>query len=101
MEPRTCPHPTCGHTWTPRKAEPKKCPQCQNPLWTSPRPKRIKLGAAYAQPSARASEVRSGDEAFDSLVPAYGENDAPIHLVEKDSLSEAKARAEALIRQLA
>jgi len=34
----TCHH--CGHKWKPRKKEPKKCPQCQNPRWKSDKPKR-------------------------------------------------------------
>lgn len=40
MEPKTCPHARCGYTWTPRKAEPVKCPRCQNPLWQSSKPKK-------------------------------------------------------------
>lgn len=93
MEPKTCPHKTCGHTWTPRKAEPKKCPQCQNPLWTSPRPKKARPTVEVVHVPREEwpdSVVEMLDEAMESAAPPP-----------KDSLSEAKARAEELIRQLA
>jgi hypothetical protein len=46
---KKCHH--CGHEWEPRVKNPKKCPQCQNPLWVSPRPK-VKRKAAVPTPIA-------------------------------------------------
>lgn len=105
MEPKTCHH--CGNEWEPRKANPKKCPRCMNPLWKSPRPKKIKLDGVAAQPSARASLVESGGVVFDSLTPAYREaapSDPEPECMrapeEKDSLSQMKQRAESLLSKL-
>jgi predicted Zn-ribbon and HTH transcriptional regulator len=44
IEVKRCHH--CGHEWEPRVKHPKKCPQCQNPLWVSPRPK-VKKGSQW------------------------------------------------------
>lgn len=95
MEPKTCPHPNCGYTWTPRKEGVKKCPQCANPLWKSPRPKKkrqvieqhIDIGVFDPDHPAMADEVAN--------VAEYVR--API---EKDSLSDMKAKAEQLMRRL-
>lgn len=51
LEQQKCHH--CGHEWEPRVKRPKKCPQCQNPLWVSPRPKKRKA----APTSIAASEA--------------------------------------------
>jgi hypothetical protein len=91
MEPRTCPHKTCGNVWTPRKANPKKCPQCGNSLWQSPRPKTIKM----VPPSEGDVFVNASE--YDVMSSSDMNEDPPV----KDTLSEAKARAEALLRQLA
>lgn len=29
----------CGHTWTPRKQNPERCPKCNSPYWNKPRKK--------------------------------------------------------------
>lgn len=90
MEPKTCHH--CGNEWEPRKANPKKCPQCQNPLWRSSRPKKISLRSPI---TLRTEDATSTE----SLVP-----ESPTECShapgDKDILSQAKARAEALMRQL-
>lgn len=109
MEPRTCPHPTCGHAWTPRKAEPKKCPQCQNPLWRSSRPKNV-TGSGTRRSSASpfaavdgGATVREGQ----GQPPTAADPGDDLEVVrihpdpEKDTLSQMKNRAEALLRQLA
>lgn len=128
---KTCPHPTCGHTWTPRKAEPKKCPQCQNPLWQSPKPKRRKHDFTVLEGQEGRALVEEAGILPDSLpldAPGRlgaGENDTvtaqqpindsdalmelldnsanptPPEPIEKDSLSAAKAKAEELLRMLA
>jgi uncharacterized OB-fold protein len=41
LEVQKCHH--CGHEWEPRVKKPKKCPQCQNPLWKSENPKKPKV----------------------------------------------------------
>jgi hypothetical protein len=103
MEPKTCPHPTCGHEWTPRKANPKKCPQCQNPLWRSPRPKKQRHDE-YQEPTSEQKQQ------FIGKVMEYAEGitfepvpepecvRAPEE--EKDSLSLLKAKADELLRKL-
>jgi hypothetical protein len=42
LEMVKCHHAGCGHEWEPRVKNPKRCPQCQNPLWKSARPKKLK-----------------------------------------------------------
>lgn len=54
MERKTCPHPTCGYEWTPRKANPVKCPQCTNPLWRSPNPKKKRVKTEVSPESIEA-----------------------------------------------
>lgn len=101
MEPRTCPHPTCGHIWTPRKAEPKKCPQCQNPMWRSTRPKKTGSGARQTHQTAGADHglpEPSVVQVSNPASPTVEVQDAP---EENDTLSQMKNRAEALLRQLA
>jgi predicted Zn-ribbon and HTH transcriptional regulator len=93
MEKISCHH--CGYVWTPRKEKPVRCAQCQNPLWQSPKPHKIKLRVVAAQPSARASLVESGDEAFDPPVPACRESTAPIQPID-----ERRAKAEELFSKL-
>lgn len=99
MEPRTCPHSTCGHTWTPRKADPKKCPQCQNPLWRSPRPKRQKQ-VVVQEIKYSLSDLETAPQG-EWLVHPEKQGPECVHAPEIDSLSEAKARAEELLRKLA
>lgn len=102
MEPRTCPHATCGHTWTPRKENPKKCPQCQNPLWRSSSPKKQRVSTEEMSPSkpgkANVPIKSMGAERTDSPLP--WEPECVRAPDEKDSLSSAKAKAEELMRQL-
>lgn len=127
MEPRTCPHLTCGHTWTPRKANPKKCPQCQNPLWRSSRPKMPKVDIVYSQQEnwpasvvAMLDEAIGSREGSSSVVerPSAKVSDDEVGLSddnaeggssvqipasphsENDSLSDARKRAEALFARL-
>lgn len=95
MEPKTCPHPTCGHIWTSRKANPKKCPQCQNPMWRSSRPKKTGSGARQTHQTAGADQGLPEPSVVQVSNPA-----SPTIPIEKDSLSDAKARAEELMRQL-
>jgi predicted RNA-binding Zn-ribbon protein involved in translation (DUF1610 family) len=93
VEPRTCHH--CGNEWTPRKANPKKCPQCANSLWRSPRPKKQKVEIAMSHEPLDLSGIgmaQEGDEVAPNINPfTNGQN---------DTLSEAKARAEELFRRL-
>jgi hypothetical protein len=100
MEPKTCPHATCGYTWTPRKADPKKCPQCQNSLWRSPRPKKAKphdeimmtVADVWASLPSQAEIVSLETSVEPECVHAPEE--------EKDSLSFLKAKADELLRKL-
>lgn len=90
MEPITCPHPTCGYQWTPRKENPRKCPQCMNPLWKSPRPK--KVGRTITTVSL--TELANFPEEPECVQAP----EEPTKV--KDSLSAAKAKAEELMRRL-
>lgn len=94
MEPITCPHSTCGYTWTPRKANPKKCPQCQNSLWRSPMPKRARSdnGSTSDLQSEGGGSIPSA-----STIPEPECVRAP----EKDSLSQRMRRAEELFARIA
>ena len=116
-----CPHSTCGYEWTPRKENPRKCPQCQNPLWQSARPKRSKLVDAvkyfgvseevYAgsssvveRPSAKMPDDDLGGAASGKAeggssvrIPASPPNVTSID----ERLATARARAEELLRKLA
>ena len=115
MEPKTCHH--CGYQWTPRKENPKKCPQCMNPLWKSPRPKKTGSGTRWSSASPIAAvddgvknrEGRSSPStAVDSgdylkavrIHPEPQNSECAQAPIEKDSLSEAKAKAEELFRRL-
>lgn len=102
---KTCHH--CGYEWTPRKAEPRKCPQCQNSLWRSPRPKKNRpektgSGGIETQRTAVVDKLYASSPTLQESNPASPalnlEGTQPI---EKDTLSEAKAKAEALLRKLA
>lgn len=93
---KTCHH--CGYEWTPRKAEPRKCPQCQNSLWRSPRPKKFGGGGSGRHLDRRIkNESRDGEKVQVRILPP----EPSITPIEKDTLSEAKAKAEALLRRLA
>lgn len=97
MEPRTCPHSTCGHTWTPRKAEPKKCPQCQNPLWRSSRPKKQRVEVPQATYGGVAAEwSRTCEYVADEPTPEPECVRAP----EPDPLAAMKNRADSLLAKL-
>ena len=67
MEPMTCPHATCGRTWTPRKANPVKCPTCQNPLWQSPRPKRSTISRRVDPVKFKPTEVPVADDDVEGI----------------------------------
>jgi hypothetical protein len=64
LETQKCHH--CGHEWEPRVKKPKKCPQCQNPLWVSPRPKRQKN---VSQTSVKRQDVTTPIAASEEAVP--------------------------------
>lgn len=83
VEPKHCHH--CGHDWTPRKANPKKCPQCQNSLWKSAKPKRKNM--------VHLSEVRefSVDE-----MESLAQTSSPA----ADFIESARTKAEELLRRL-
>ena len=91
----------CGNDWEPRKARPKKCPSCQNPNWDKPKKKRRGGSSSVVErPSAKVSDEQSPDKAEGGSsvrIPASPHQ----QIVETDSLSSAKARAESLLRQLA
>lgn len=96
MEPKTCLR--CGNEWTPRKEHPKRCPGCQNPNWNRPRKraKKIEVEIVHVPRSEWPAEVvKMLDDAIQSTEPECAH--APDG---KDSLSSAKAKAEALMRQL-
>lgn len=95
MEPITCPHSSCGRTWTPRKANPVKCPTCQNPLWRSSRPKKRASVAQLVEQVTLNHEVEGSMPSGSTKEP-----ESTNEPVEKDSLSMAKAKAEELMRQL-
>ena len=93
MEPKTCHH--CGNEWTPRKANPKKCPQCQNSLWQSPRPKKPGSGARQTHQTAGADQGLPEPSVMQVSNPA-----SPIQVIENDTLSDMKSRAEELFKRL-
>lgn len=95
----------CGNRWTPRKEHPRKCPGCQNPNWNRELKRKRREGSSSVveRPSAKVSSDPMAHSKDDNAeggssvqIPA-----SPHQLIEKDSLSEAKARAEALFRALA
>ena len=100
MEPKTCPH--CGYIWTPRKENPKKCPQCANPLWQSPRPKK-------KNPVDAMKHFKDGEAVF-ILPKGVGFpvedvnqplNDVLLPISDRESnLAAARAKAEALFNKL-
>jgi hypothetical protein len=83
MDAKNCHH--CGYDWIPRKADPKKCPQCQNSLWKSPRGKRKGV-----------TPVVQVEAQVESPVEVAPEVAKPFTM----DLSVAKARAESLFSQL-
>ena len=100
MDPKTCPH--CGYIWTPRKENPKKCPQCANPLWQSPRPKKKK-------PVDAVKHFEDGEAVF--ILPKgirfpvedvnQPLNDVLLPISDRESnLAAARAKAEALFSKL-
>lgn len=76
----------CGNEWEPRKPDPKKCPSCQNPNWNR-EVRRKRARGANGNTSVLHSEVEGS-------IPSVST------ITEKDTLSEAKARAEELLRKL-
>ena len=100
MDPITCPHPVCGYTWTPRKANPKKCPQCMNPLWQSPRPKK-KVHEGSSSVVERPS-VKIPDEQSDGKTEGGSSVQIPAspHSIPID-IATARAKAEELLKKLA
>lgn len=78
----------CGNEWTPRKENPRKCPSCQNPNWNRETRKR-----KIPQPTTKAEATPACESA-----PGRGMEAVPV--VENDTLSLQKARAEELIRML-
>ena len=76
-----CPHANCGYEWTPRKENPKKCPNCQNPLWRSDKPKKMA--------SSSKAEHLAVNETVEGSIPSLPAN-----------FSDARKRAEELLRQL-
>ena len=104
MEPITCPHATCGRTWTPRKANPVKCPTCQNPLWQSPRPKRKTISARVEPIKLKPTEVPVADDEQVDRVDFYSQSVGaePVIILSKpvvhaDPLADRKARVESLL----
>ena len=104
MEPITCPHATCGRTWTPRKANPVKCPTCQNPLWRSPLPKRKTISQRVESIKLTPTEVPVADYEQVDRVDFYHQSvgaepvlvhSEPVALV--DPLAARKARVESLL----
>lgn len=67
MEPMTCPHVTCKYEWTPRKENPKKCPQCQNSLWQSPRPKRSTISRRVEPVVFKTTDVPVADDDIEGI----------------------------------
>ena len=125
MEPKTCHH--CGNEWTPRKANPKKCPQCQNSLWRSSRPKGIPkplrqspeaevangdvvqhveiMEESVAAPPQSSGSGERGKHRADSGPPRRNESEgsrpsSPIQVMQNDTLSDMKSRAEELFKRL-
>jgi hypothetical protein len=86
----------CGNEWTPRKENPKRCPGCQNPNWNRPRKNRRASVAQLAEQVTLNHEVEGSTPSGSTTEPECVR--AP---VEQDSLSELKARAEALMGKLA
>ena len=89
MDTKTCPH--CGYIWTPRKENPKKCPQCANPLWQSQRPKKKKNEPVAVVAQLAEQPVFSGP--VEGSIPS----DSPTI---EDRLASARAKVEALFNKL-
>ncbi len=107
MDPITCPHPNCRNEWVPRKANPKKCPRCMNPLWSSPNPKRKTIKRQVQAVEFKPTEVPMADDepSFKEEVTAMREwaKDLPpldVSAPHQDPLAERKARAESLLARL-
>lgn len=119
METITCHHKGCGHTWTPRVKKPKRCPQCQNPLWKSEKPKRKlspkienhhgieKISTAPSETAAVVPQEpitvtldSHGDVSGVVVsIPAKGHYEVPAEM-EYDPIKAARERAEELLRRL-
>lgn len=86
MDQKTCPH--CEYQWTPRKAEPRKCPRCQNSLWQSPRPKRKRAVEAFTEIGLASA-------------PEEGLNIVNLEAPTPIDIASARAKAEELFKKLA
>lgn len=93
----------CGNPWTSRKPNPKKCPACQNPNWSTARSKRrpeeMPPGKSRAM-RIHVSEIATYSEPPD-LLPIPTE---PLPVIISSStvpIDERRRRAEALLRKLA
>ena len=76
-EVKRCHH--CGHEWEPRVKNPKKCPQCQNPLWVSPRPKMKRKPPTHPVEEAAPTPTEASEAAAPTLptTDTSGEADLP------------------------
>ena len=82
----------CGNHWTPRKPNPKKCPACQNPGWSTPRTRRRR---------AVVPRIESRPE----VVPVTAEGVKPVPVeaetgTEFNRIKQARERAEKLLEAL-
>ena len=106
MDPKHCHH--CDYEWTPRKENPKKCPQCQNSLWRSAKPKKPRTAAQVFMNEA-VEDLNAGIP-FDApnpphVWPVYGGIERGSMPVDEPSttpsFAEQRRKAEELLRKLA
>jgi hypothetical protein len=83
-----CHREQCGYEWTPRKQNPRKCPNCQGPLWRSPNRKKKKTVVA--------EEIRQDIQAspeMETVHDALPEEETSI-------LTRKRSQVEELVRML-
>jgi DNA-directed RNA polymerase subunit RPC12/RpoP len=117
LELMKCHH--CGHEWEPRVKRPKKCPQCQNPLWVSPRPKRKAhapmptVPSEAAAPAPPTTDTNTGEaavsgvgepasEPVETLEPIYtrvevGESETAVQRLQREAEERLRRLADAPI----
>jgi DNA-directed RNA polymerase subunit RPC12/RpoP len=92
----------CGNEWTPRKANPKRCPGCQNPNWNRPRTKRRKTvtGLELCGVVRQVAESAGVQVIEDEMVPGGTVSLSQELAIPIPSISEARRRAEELFKRL-
>jgi hypothetical protein len=88
----------CGHEWEPRVKQPKKCPQCQNPLWKSDRPKKRNVVMGVDTAGEGTTSITSSEE----VAPMPPTTDTSTEEVQSDAsgVVEPEVETEPLVLRL-